>query len=115
MPIVRRASVQVRSGGSGGGVTQNTTLTAAGGSITVVTTTTGTNGTSTSSNTTVVPVQTAQQMAIDEITTAFNGFANAVNTKGESLAASDLLNEVISMLIQFRTSLTVIPLQQNIK
>ena len=76
---------------SGGGVTQNTTLTAAGGSINVVTTTTGTNGTSTSSNTTVVPVQTAQQTAIDEITTAFNGFANAVNTKGASLAVSDLL------------------------
>lgn len=76
---------------SGGGITQSTMVTASGGSINIVTTTTGTGGTSTSTNTTVVPVQTAQQTALDGITTAFNNFAGIVNTKGASLAAGDLL------------------------
>ncbi len=76
---------------SNGSITQNSLLTAGTGSVTIVTTTTGSNGTSTSTNGTVVPVQTAQQAALDGITTAFSNFAATVNAKGASLAASDLL------------------------
>jgi hypothetical protein len=77
---------------SGGGVTQSSVVTAGTGSVNIVTTTTGTSGTSTSSNGTVVPVQTAEQTALDDITTAFTNFADAVNSKSTStLTAGDLL------------------------
>ena len=76
---------------SSGSVTQSSVVTAGTGSMNIVTITTGPTGTSTSSNTAVVPVQTAQQTALDGITTAVNNFANIVNTKGTSLTGSDLL------------------------
>ncbi len=75
---------------TGGGVTQNTSVTATGGAIGVSTTTTGTTGTSSSSDSVVVPYQTAQQTALDGITSAANSFASTVNANGSSLVASDL-------------------------
>ncbi len=77
---------------SNGSVTQNSVVTAGTGSMNIVTTTSDTTGaTSTSSSTAVVPYQTAQQTALDEITTAVNTFAGVVNAKGNSLSAGDLL------------------------
>jgi hypothetical protein len=75
---------------SSGTVTQTSVLTAATGSMNLVTTTTSTSGDSSSTIGTIVPVLAAQQTALDGITTAFNNFAGIVNTKGASLAATDL-------------------------
>jgi hypothetical protein len=77
---------------SDGTITQTSTLTVtpATGSIGVATTTTGPNGTSSSTNTTVVPVQTAQQTALDAISTSLNNFAAVVNAKGTALTVADV-------------------------
>lgn len=78
---------------SDGTTTQNSvlTVTPSNGSIAVSTTTGGPNGTSSSTNTTVVPVQPAQQTALDAITTSLANFATTVNTKGAALTVTDVL------------------------
>ncbi len=76
-----------------GTTTQQSTVTysTSNDSMSVSTTTTGPGGTSTSTSGTVVPVQTAQQTAVDAIATVCNNFADTINTKGNSLQASNLL------------------------
>jgi hypothetical protein len=78
---------------SDGTTTQTSTLTVtpATGSIGVSTTTTGPNGTSSSTNTTVVPTQSAQQTALDAISTTLNNFSAVVNAKGSALTVADIL------------------------
>jgi hypothetical protein len=66
-------------------------VTPATGSIGVSTTTTGPNGTSSSTNTTVVPTQSAQQTALDAISTTLNNFSAVVNAKGSALTVADIL------------------------
>ena len=75
-----------------GTVTQNSTLTLSSGTVAVATTTTGgTGGASSSSVTsTAIPVTTAQESAAAAIATLLTNFAGTVNTKGSSLAVSDL-------------------------
>ncbi len=60
------------------------------GSISVDTTTDGTAGSSSSSTSTVVPVAGSQQTALEAIATLVDQFAAKVNTRGLSLAGSDL-------------------------
>jgi len=76
---------------SNGTTTQTSTVSILNSSLTISTTTTNADGTSSSNDTTIVPVPTAQQTALDGITTAFNNFAAVVNAKGVSLVAGDLL------------------------
>jgi hypothetical protein len=75
-----------------GTVTQNSTLTLTPGTVTVATTTTGGSGGASSSSvtSTAVPVTSAQQSAQTAIATLLANFAGTINTKGSSLAASDL-------------------------
>lgn len=92
--VLDRTTVNPATGAvviSDGTTTQSSTLTAQAGSVEVSTTTTGPNGSSSSAVTTVVPVQTAQQSALDAITANLNNFASVVNTKGAALTAADVL------------------------
>ncbi|MCG3113741.1 MAG: hypothetical protein MCM46_18205 [Candidatus Manganitrophus sp. SB1] len=75
-----------------GTVTQTTTVTfdTSDGSATISTTTTDGTTTSSSVTTTVIPATSAQQAALAGVQSALTQLANTVNSKGDTLAASDL-------------------------
>lgn len=74
-----------------GTTTQVSTLAASGGAINVSTTTTSPSGTTSSTASTVVPVLSAQQQALADITAGLGRFAATVNTRGTALLAADVL------------------------
>jgi hypothetical protein len=91
--VLDLTSVDTSTGGiviTDGDTTQTTAFLASEGSIEVNTVTDGADGSSSSTTTTAVPVAPTQLTALDAIAALVDQFATTVNTKGSSLAGSDL-------------------------
>ena len=73
------------------GGTQNSTITPAAGALSTSTTSTTSSGTSSATTSgTAVPTSAAEADAFNSINTEITNFLNMVNSKGSSLAASDI-------------------------